>query len=112
MPAALPCKTRINGRGETCRRIGKHKTKYACVVDADESMRIRLEEKPQRYHEYHIAAIGINSRCRYYLVHKFVPMPQALKIPDAKAAEENMGKTLENTSMAADKGQKQERSDR
>ena len=42
MPAAIPCKTQKN-RGETCRSIGKNKTKYACVVDADESMRTRLE---------------------------------------------------------------------
>ena len=41
---------------ETCRNIGKRKTKYACIVDADESMRIRLEGMPHRYHEDHIAA--------------------------------------------------------
>ena len=36
----------ISGRGETCRSIGKHKTKYACIVETDESMRIRLEGVP------------------------------------------------------------------
>ena len=40
MPAAMACKTPANCRGETCRSIGKHKTKYACVVDADETVRI------------------------------------------------------------------------
>ena len=78
MPAAMPCKTPANCRGETCRTIGKHKTKYARVVDADESMRIRLEGVPQRYHEDHISAKGINfslSHCN--LVHEFIPMPQA-----------------------------------
>ena len=34
MRAAMPCKTPINGRGETCRSFGKHKTKYACIVGA------------------------------------------------------------------------------
>ena len=29
MSAAMPCKTARNGRGETFRSIGKHKTKYA-----------------------------------------------------------------------------------
>ena len=29
---------------------------------------------------------GINSLSHYNLVHKFIPMPQAMKIPDAKAA--------------------------
>ena len=40
---------------------GKRKTKYACVVGADESMRIRLEGIPQRYHKNHITAKGMNS---------------------------------------------------
>ena len=46
MPAAMPRKTPVNCRGETWRSIRKHKTKYACIVDADESMRIRLEGAP------------------------------------------------------------------
>ena len=79
MPAAMPCKTPLNCRGETCRSIGKRKTKYACVVDADEPMRIRSEGVPHRYHEDHIFAKGINSLSHYNLVHKFIPMPQALK---------------------------------
>ena len=88
MPAAMSCKTPINGCGETCRNIGKHQTKYACIVEADEPMRIRLEGRPKRYHEDHIAAKGINSLSHFNLVHKFIPMPQALKIPDAKAPVE------------------------
>ena len=36
---------------------------------------------PHRYHEDHIAAKGINSLSHYNLLHKFIPMPQALKIP-------------------------------
>ena len=79
MSAAMPCKTPVICRGETCRSIGKHKTKYVCIVDADESMRIRLEGVPQRYHEDHISAKGINSLSHYNLVHNFVPMLQALK---------------------------------
>ena len=69
MPAAVPCKTPVNCRGETCSRIGKRKTKYACIVDADESMRIRLEGVPQRYHEDHITAKAVNSLNHYNLVH-------------------------------------------
>ena len=69
--------------------ILKHKTKYACIVDADESVRIRLESVPQRYHEDHFTAKGMNSLSRYNLVHKFIPMPQALKVPDAQAAVGN-----------------------
>ena len=69
MPAAMPCKTPVNCRGETCSSIGKRKTKYACIVDTDESMRIRLEGVPQRYHEDHITAKGVNSLNHYNLVH-------------------------------------------
>ena len=51
----------------------------------------------------------MNSLSHYNLVHKFIPMPQAMKIPDAKAAVVKMGKTRENTGMAADESQKQKR---
>ena len=75
MPSSLPCKTPIHGSGETCRSIGKHKTKYACIAEADESMRIRLEGVQHRYHEDPVSAKGINSVSHYHLVHKFIPMP-------------------------------------
>ena len=58
MPAAMPCETAVNCRGETRRSIGKHKTKHACVVEGDESTRIRLEGVPSRHPEDHIAARG------------------------------------------------------
>ena len=92
MPAATPCKTPINSSGETYCGIGKSKTKHACIVEADESTRIRLKGAPSRYHGDHISAKGINSLSRYNLVHKFSPILQALKILDAKAAVERMGK--------------------
>ena len=45
-----------------------------------------MEGAPRRYHEDHIAGKGMNSLSHYNLVHKFILMPQAMKIPDAKAA--------------------------
>ena len=67
---------------------------------------------PHRYHEDHIAAKGINSLSHYNLVRKSIPMPQVIKIPDAKAA---VGNEWENwkryTGMATDESQKQERCD-
>ena len=57
-----------------CRNLEKRKTKCASIVDADESMRIRLEGVPHRYHNDHIAAKGINSLSHYNLEHKFIPM--------------------------------------
>ena len=113
MPATMPCKIPIKSSGEAHRSIGKCKTKYACIVNADDSMRIRLEGVPHRYHEDHIAAKGIYSLSQHNLVHKFIPMPQALKIPDAKAAvAKEWERTGDNTGMAADTCQKQKRGDR
>ena len=86
MPAAMPCKIPIKSSGEPHRNVGKRETKYACVVDADESTRPRPEGAGQKPHQDHITAKGMNSLNRYSLIHKFIPMPQAMKIPDAKAA--------------------------
>ena len=113
MPAAMPCKIPIKSSGETHRNIGHRKTEYACIVDAHESTRPRLEGAGHKPHQDHIAAKGTNSKTHCSLVHKFIPMRQALKIPDAKVAvEKEEEKTRENRGMAADESQKQERSDR
>ena len=96
MPAAMPCKTPIKNNGETFRGIGKSRTKYACIVEAGESTRFRFEGVPCRYHEDHIAGKGINSLNNYNLVHKFIPMPKAMKKPDAKSSSGQIkGKTRE-----------------
>ena len=86
MPAAMPCKIPIKSSGETHRSIGKCTTKYACVVDADESTRPRLERAAHKPPQDHITAKGMNSLNHYNIVHKFFPMPQAMKILGAKAA--------------------------
>ena len=96
MPAAMPCKTSLCRSGrETFRTIGGHKTKYACIVEADKSLRIRMEGALHKDHEDHIAWKGINSLNHYNLVHEFVPMPKAMKIPDAKAAVDTEWSKLE-----------------
>ena len=82
-------------RAQPIQAIGGHSTKYACIVEADESMRIRTEGAPHRYHEDHIAGKGMNSSSHYNQVHKFILF---LKIPDAK--------------VAADESQKQKGGDR
>ena len=55
-------------------------------VEADESKRLRMGESLPNHHEDHIAGKGENSLQHYNLVHKFIPMPQAMKILAAKAA--------------------------
>ena len=81
MPAAMPCKIPIKSSGETHRNIGKRRTQYACVVDAWKELDTNLIRD-------HITAKWMNFMTLHSLVHKFIPMPQALKIPDAKAAVE------------------------
>ena len=77
MPAAMPCKIPIKSSGETHCNIGKRKTKYACVVDADESTRPRLEGAGHKPHQDLITAKGMSSMTHCSLVHKFIPMVQA-----------------------------------
>ena len=50
------------------------------------------------HHEDHIAGKGENSLQHYNLVHKFIPMPQAMKIPAAKAAVDKEWEKLEKIS--------------
>ena len=47
---------------------------------------MRMGNSTSHYHEDHIAGKGENSLQHDNLAHKFIPMPQALKIPAAKAA--------------------------
>ena len=64
----------------------KLKTKLACILEADASTRMRMGNSMRHYHEDHIAGKGENSLQHNTLVHKFNPVPQAMKIPAAKAA--------------------------
>ena len=57
-------------------------------------MRIRLEGVPHWYHEDHIAAKGMSSLRHYNLVHKFMPMPQALKKTGCKKKRKILEKIL------------------
>ena len=84
---AMPCKIMKNcGSGAS----NKMKTKFACTLEAGESTRMRVGNSIPHYHEDHIAGKGENSLQHCNLVHKFNPMFQAMKIPAAKAAVEEV----------------------
>ena len=72
MPAAMPCKIRGGKYRETCRNPDASKTKYACIVEADEGTRKRLKGTLHKDHEDHIAGKGINSLNHYNFVHLFI----------------------------------------
>ena len=57
--------------------------------------RQRADSLRSKTHEGRIAGKGFISLTHYHLVHKFIPMPQAMKSPDAKAAEDKGWKKLE-----------------
>ena len=61
---------------------------YGCIVESHGSTRHRTESLLSKTHEDRIAWKGITSMTHYNLVHKFIPMPQAMKIPNVKAAVE------------------------
>ena len=94
MEAAMSCKMGTKKRpsklretdSETKESNNIQKTKRASIVEAHDSTRKRLESTLPKDHEDHIAGQGYNSMTHYNLVHKFIPVPFAMKIPDAKAA--------------------------
>ena len=90
---AMPCKILKNcGSGAS----NKIKTKLACILEADESTRMRMGNSIPHHHEDHIAGKGENSLQHCNLVH--IPMPQAIKIPAAKAAVDKEWEKLEKIS--------------
>ena len=92
---AMPCKIMKNcGSGVS----NKIQTKLACILEANESTRMRMGNSIPQNHEDHIAGKGENSLQHYNLVHKFIPMPQAMKIPAAKAAVDKEWEKLEKIS--------------
>ena len=96
MAPAMPCKTcKKSKNGKTRNKPNDFKSKFACILEASESTRLRMEESLPNYHEDHIAGRGDNSLQHCNLAHKFVPMPQAMKIPAAKAAVDKEWEKLE-----------------
>ena len=86
MAPAMPYKTCKKSKcGETRGNTNDFKSKFECILEASESTQLRMEESLPNYHEDHIAGRGDNSLQHYNLVHKFILMLQAMKIPATKA---------------------------
>ena len=77
-----------------------------CILEASEPTRLRMEESLPNHHEDHIAGKGDNSLQHYNLVHKFIPMPQAMKFPQQKQQWTRNGKIGKDSGMELDKSQK------
>ena len=81
------------------------KRNFACILEGNEFTRMRMGNSIPPNHEDHITGKGENSLQHYNLVHKFIPMPQAMKIPAAKAAVDKR-KIGENFGVELDESQK------
>ena len=114
MAPAMPCKTcKKSKHGETRSKTNDFKSKFACILEASESTRLRMEESLPKYHEGHITGKGDISQQHHNLVHKFIPMPQGMKIFAAKAAVDKEWEKLgKDSGVEPDKSQKQIRGDR
>ena len=87
MAPAMPCKIIKNNKNCGSGASNNVKSKLACILEASESTRLRVGESlPTHHHQDHIAGKRDNSVQHKNLVHEFIPMPQAMKIPTAKAA--------------------------
>ena len=62
------------------------KSVYGFMVKSHESTRHRVESSQPDNQEDRISGKGFTSMSHDNLLHKFIPMPQAMKIPDAEAA--------------------------
>ena len=91
MAPAVPCKrfphgiTKVFAKSEIASENTPN-TSYGCMVESHESTRQRVESSQPEHHEDHIAGKCFTSMTHYNLFHKFIPTPQARKIPDAKEA--------------------------
>ena len=89
----MPCKTsKTCKHGVTRGKSNEIKSKLACILEASESTRLRMEESLPNYHEDHIAGKGDNSLQHHNLIRKFIPMPQAMTRPAAEAVDKEWEK--------------------
>ena len=95
METAMLCMIRSGQCKETCGKSDTRRLKYACVVETNESTRRCLEGTQPEDYDDHIAGKGHNFLSHCNLVHKFIPVPPAMNIPEAKAAVEKEWEKLE-----------------
>ena len=91
---AMPCKIMKKNCGSGA--SNKIKTRLACILETDESTRLRMEESLPNYHEDQIAGRGWQfPTTLQFGTQNFVLMPQAMKILAAKAAVDKEWEKLE-----------------
>ena len=84
-----------HGEAHGGNKANTRKSKHASIVEAHESTRKRLEITLPKDHEDRIAGGEFNWLGHHNLVHKFISMDRAMRIPDAKAAVDKEWEKLE-----------------
>ena len=106
---AMPCKITKNcGSGAS----NKIKTKLACVLEANESTRMRMGNSIPPNHEDHIAGKGENSLHHYNMVQIYSYASNCENSGSESSNGQGMGKIGENFGVELDESQKKETSDR
>ena len=83
-----PCFVRFKKlrRGEACGEKTKHSQIKICMRRRSSRIYVKaLGENSTKDHEYRIAENGIQFIESVHLVHKFIPLTRAMKMPNAKA---------------------------
>ena len=114
MAPAVLCKTRKKSKNrETRNKTNDFKSKLACILEASESTRLRMEESLPNNHEDHIAGKGNNSLQHYNLVDKLISYASSKEDTRSKSSSGwRMGEIGEDSGVGPDESQKQIRGDR
>ena len=107
---AILCKTCKNG--ETRSKTNDFKSKFAFIMEASESTRLRMEESLPNYHEDHIAGRGDNSLQHYNWYTNLVLCSSKWDTRSKSSSGWRMGETWKDSRVGPDKSQKQIRGDR
>ena len=111
MGPAMPCKTLASRKWLRSREWDPRRVPKRCMVEKWNLMNPQGNEwKPLHMQntKTHNAGKGFTSMTYSNLVHKFIPMLQAMKIPDAKAAvDKEWKKPRDDPSMQFGKSQEQ-----
>ena len=114
MALAMPCKTsKTCKHGEIRSKTDDFKSKFACILGASESTRLRMEEPLPNYHEDQIARKGDNSLQHYNFCSQIYSYASSNEDTRSESSSgQGMGKIGENFGVGPGKSQKQIRGDR
>ena len=110
MAPAMPCKTSKNSQhGATHGKSNEIKWKLACILEASESTRLRMEESLPNHHEDHIA--GIHCSITIWYINLFLCL-KPWKFPQRRQQWIKKRKIAYNFGVGPDESQKSKRGDR